>query len=304
MPTEQNPAIANESPEDAKHANAATHNSGKNLQFKLHCLNRDLFALSMLKYRNFKGYLSTGQHSGTHWIKWMLSHALAHEYKVAPPKFFDNGSEASNVLIGHPKHPQVHAHVPRIVSTHSIPPYPMQWSWLRNSTHFPPYAVVVRDIRKVLISNFEKWKERYNVSFSEYVAGDPSSNKYICDVWWYVRYMNRWGEVASRFPKETFVTKYEDFQNDRAGSLEKIFLHFGVTLSRESLAAGAAAGEKSFMAAHQDPNIPDRALRKDGTDETKFSPADLALLDQILSDNLKHDFGYPYFPAPRGYQGR
>lgn len=296
MQTQQNSTITKE--------DRTALNSDKNLQFKLHCLNRDLFALSMLKYRNFKGYLSTGQHSGTHWIKWMLSHALAHEYKVDPPKFFDNGSEASNVLIGHPKHPQIHAHVPRIVSTHSIPPYAMQWSWLRHSAHFPPYAVVVRDIRKVLISNFEKWKERYNVSFSEYVAGDPRSNKYICDVWWYIRYMNRWGAVASKFPKETFVIRYEDFQNDRAGSLQKILLHFGIPLSAESLAAGAAAGEKSFMAAHQDPNIADRALRKDGAGETEFSADDLALLNKILSDNLKHDFGYPYFATPRGYQVR
>ncbi len=273
-----------------------------NLRFLAHCLNRDCFALSMLKYRRFKGYLSTGQHSGTHWIKWMLSHALAHEYNVEPPKFFDNGSEASNVLIGHPKHAQTYHHVPRIVSTHSIPPYPLQWKWLRHSMEFPPYVVVVRDIRKVLISNFEKWKERYGVSFSEYVAGDPTSNKYICDVWWYIRYMNRWGAVASKFPAETLVIRYEDFQANRIESLKKVLGHFGITLSDAALAAGAAAGEKDFMAAHQDPGIPDRALRKDGSGETKFSDADSECLAEILDTHLKHDFGYEYFSSPRGFQ--
>ena len=272
-------------------------------RFKLHGLNRDLFALSMLKYRNFQGYLSTGQHSGTHWIKWMMSHALAHQYNVEPPKYFDNGSEASNVLIGHPRHKPVYTHVPRIASTHSIPPYALQWTWLRKTAQFPPYAVVVRDVRNVLVSNYEKWKERYGVSFSEYLFGDPQSNKYICDIWWYIRYMNRWGDVASKFSAETAVLHYEDFQEDRVTNLQKIFQHFRLDLSSEALNAGAAAGDKSFMAARQDPNIKDRALRKDGEGSAAFSPADMDVLNKILDRHLRHDFGYKYFTTPRGFQG-
>jgi len=70
----------------------------------------------------------------------------------------------------------------------------------------PPYAVVTRDIPDVLISNYEKWRERYAVPFSVYVAGDPTAKSYICDVWWYIHFLNQWGDVAQRYPRETKVS--------------------------------------------------------------------------------------------------
>jgi len=270
--------------------------------FRLHCLNRNLFNLSMLKYRDFQGFLVTGQHSGTHWVKWMLSHALAHHYGVEPPKYFDNASDASNDLIGHPKRPRRYPQLPRIASTHSIPPYALQSPLLRKLLPLPPYALLVRDIRRVLISNYEKWRERYGVSFSEYVAGDPHGNKYSCDVWWYIRFLNRWGDIAKRFPIQTAVLRYEDFQTDRVSSLRRICQHFSLNLKNTALEAGAAAGSKEYMASHQDPAIPDRALRQDGQGDTQFSDEDMALLKYILDRHLKHDFGYDYFDKPRGFQ--
>jgi hypothetical protein len=55
------------------------------LAFTLRCLNRHSFNLALMKYVDFRGYLITGQHSGTHWIKWMLSNVIAHHYGVPPP---------------------------------------------------------------------------------------------------------------------------------------------------------------------------------------------------------------------------
>jgi hypothetical protein len=270
--------------------------------FRRHCLNRDMFALSMLKYQNFQGYLITGQHSGTHWIKWMLSHAIAHHYGVPPPRYFDNGSDDSNDLIGHPKRPRRYPDLPRIASSHSIPPYPVQWPWLRGVINLPPYAIVVRDIRKVLISNYEKWRDAYGVSFHEYLAGDPHGERYVCDVWWYIRFQNRWGEVTSRLPSSTLVVRYEDFQSDRTQSLSRVARHFDLPLDGQDLEAAAAVGSKDYMAAHKDPTIAESAVRADGVGETQFSEADMALLDSILDRHLKHDFGYDYFDRPRGYR--
>lgn len=270
--------------------------------FRRHCLNRDLFALSMLKYRDFQGFLVTGAHSGTHWIKWMLSHALAHHYGVEPPKYFDNASDASNDLIGHPKRQRRYPQLPRIASTHSVPPYALQSPLLRKLLPVPPYALVVRDIRRVLISNYEKWRERYGVSFSEYVAGDPHGNKYICDVWWHVRFLNRWGEIAQRFPIQTTVLRYEDVQADRVGSLRRICQHFGLNLTSADFESGATVGSKEYMASHQDPTIPDSSLRQDGQGSTQFFASEMALVKSILGRNLKRDFGYDYFDKPRGFQ--
>jgi hypothetical protein len=166
------------------------------LVFRAHCLNRHATNLSIMKYYDFQGFLVTGQHSGTHWIKWMLSHAVAHRFGVEPPRYFNNAS--SNELIGHPKHPRIHPDLPRIASTHTIPPYALDWAWLRAIRRPPPYAVVVRDLRDAMVSNYEKWRTDYAVPFSTYVAGDPKGDAYVCDAWWYVRFLNRWGEVGRR----------------------------------------------------------------------------------------------------------
>lgn len=272
------------------------------LSFRLHCLNRDNANLSLLKYNDFQGFLVTGQHSGTHWIKWMMSHAMAHHYQVPPPKYYDNRS--SNDIIGHPKHARMHPQLPRIASSHAIPPTPMQWAWVRRWRNLPPYVLVVRDMRDVLVSNYEKWKHRYNVSFAEYLEGDPWSQKYITDVWNYTRFMNRWGEVITRSqPGEIVVLKYEDVKKDTAAALKKIAAQFKLPLGAESIAAGVAAGHKDFMARHRDPEEEAEALRPDGKGDTAFTPELEARLREILSRNLKHDFGYPFFDKPRGFQG-
>lgn len=269
--------------------------------FRAHCLERDSTNLGLLRYRDYQGFLVTGQHSGTHWVKWMLSHALAAKYGVPPPRYYNNAS--SNDLIGHPKHPRQYPDLPRIASTHTIPPYALQWGWVRGLFPLPPYVVVVRNIPDVMISNYEKWRGvRYDMDFSTYVAGDPTSKAYVCDVWWYVHFLNRWGEVAGRFPQQTLVLKYEDFRDDPLANLAKIDRQFGLNLGEAALAAGVAAGSKEIMAARQDPNIEERAVRPEGQGEAVFSDADRALMQGILDRNLKHDFGYGYFDRPRGFQ--
>ena len=270
------------------------------LKFRVHGVNRHATNLALLKYYDFQGFLITGQHSGTHWIKWMLSHALAHRYGVEPPRYFNNDS--SNDLIGHPKHERIHPHLPRIASSHSIPPYALDWGWLRTIRRPPPYAVVVRDIRDVLISNYEKWRTDYGVPFSRYVPGDPRGKAFVCDVWWYVRFLNRWGEIARRHPRQTLVLRYEDFRKDPLENLGRLARHFRLDLSDSDLLAGVAVGSKEYMMGRQDPQITERPIRPDGAEGARFSARDLEVLAGILERNLKHDFGYRYCSAPRGFQ--
>ncbi len=269
-------------------------------RFQARCANRHSTNLAILKYLNFQGFLVTGQHSGTHWIKWMLSHALAARYGVAPPKYFNNSS--SNDLIGHPKHPRVHPDLPRVASTHSIPPYALEWAWLRRWRRPPPYAIVVRDVRDVLISNYEKWRADYQTSFASYVAGDPLGRKFVCDAWWYVRFLNRWGAIASRYPAETLVLRYEDFRADPLANLQRLARHFQLDLRSDDLRAGVRVGSKEIMARHQDPHVRETPVRLDGAGDTRFSQRDLARLGAILDRHLRHDFGYRYFQSPRGFQ--
>jgi hypothetical protein len=270
------------------------------LIFWAHGLDRHTTNLSLLKYYDFQGFLVTAQNSGTHWIKWMLSHALAHRYGVEPPRYFNNDS--SNDLIGHPKHERIHPHLPRIASSHSIPPYPLDWAWLRAVRRPPPYAVVVRDLRDTLVSNYEKWRSRYGVPFSRYVLGDPGGKAFRTDVWWYMRFLNRWGDIAERYPDETLVLRYEDFRHDPLRNLDRLARHFRLDLSEADLLAGVAVGSKSFMMTRQDPAIAERPIRADGASRVRFTPRDLVALRRLLDRNLRHDFGYGYLDEPRGFQ--
>jgi hypothetical protein len=261
-----------------------------NRTFQLHALNRDLTNLSLFRYRDWQGYLVTGQHSGTHWIKWMLSYALAAEYGVTPPKFYNNAS--SNEVIGHPKHRRpADWPVPRIASSHTIAPYELEWGWLRALAPLPPYGVVVRDVRDVLVSNYEKWKAKYDVPFAEYVKGDPLGKRFNCDVWWYIRFLNRWGAVQAKYPAQTLVLKYEDFRTDPRASLVRLLAQFGVTLSDASIDAGVAAGGKDFMARHHNPDVEVYGVRAD-SDDRHWDEQSTAILNGTLREHLKYDFGY------------
>lgn len=166
---------------------------------------------------------------------------------------------------------------------------------------FPPYVVVVRDIRKVLVSNYEKWRDRYQCSFSRYVEGDPRGNAFITDAWQYIRFMNRWGDVASRFPAETKVIRYEDIRTNTKHALQGITRHFGIELNDADLAAGLMVGTKDVMNLSHDPAVEAKALRLDSALEVSFSLDDTAVLQRILGNHLRHDFGYNYFINARGF---
>src|SRR5262245_13737427 len=210
-------------------------------RFALHCLNRDWTNFAMLRYRDFEGFLVTGQNSGTQWLKYMMSLAIAAEYGVAPPQYFNNAS--SNDIIGHPKHKRKYPQLPRIASAHSIPHATLPL--LYGAMQFPPYVVLVRDMRDALISNYAKWRERYNVPFDVYVAGDPSGASYVCDVWWYVRFLNAWGRMATQYPDRIIVLRYEDLRKSPAEGLRTIARHFGITLGDAAIDAGVQGSSKS-----------------------------------------------------------
>ena len=67
-------------------------------------------------------------------------------------------------------------------------------------------------------------------------------------MWWYIRYLNQWGEVASRYPQDTMVMTYESFRDDPRTALERIARQLRLDLSPAALDAGVAGGTKEAMA--------------------------------------------------------
>ena len=262
--------------------------------FRWHCLRRDVSNFALLKHRHLDGFLITMQHSGTHWLKYMMSTALALELDLPPPRFVHNDS--SNDFIGHPRHPRVYQQAPRLASSHSVPHALFDSRLVRLGLALPPYVVLVRDLRAALVSNYEKWKARYAVTFKEYLRGDPQGRRYIFDLWGGLHFLNRWARVRRRFPAATLEVRYEDLQLSPETVLAQIFAHFRIAIAPHHLAAAVAAGSKQSMAAKLDPTSPVRnIIRNDERPPTSWYDAeDRAYFDAAVARCLSDSHGYDW----------
>lgn len=264
-----------------------------NTQFRLNCLKKDISNFSLLRScnRNVDGYFISMQHSGTHWFKYMIGLAISHQYRIPPPQYIDNKS--SNSIVGNPKRNVAMPGAPYIGAKHSIPPLVFENLLVRKVLKFPRYVVLIRDIRHALVSNYEKWKHKYSVSFGEYLDGDISERKYVADIWWFMHFMNRWGEVESRLPGEILVFKYEEAMQTPVQTLTALFEHFGLPLSPEAIEHAVSNSSKESMAAADPASSALNIIRKDKRDPLSwYAPEDREKFNRIIDENLAYDFGY------------
>ena len=264
------------------------------LAFQWLCWRRDVSNFAMLKYRDFDGFVVTMQHSGTHWLKYMMSVAIAHQYSLEPPRYIHNAS--SNDLIGHPKHPRIYPRAPRLASSHSIPHVLFDSRLVRWATTFPANIVLVRDLRAALVSNYEKWKSKYDVTFAEYLRGDLRGKRFNFDLWSGIHYFNRWSRVRKRFPDAVHVLTYEHLQSDPVRELGLIFGHLNIRIDCRYLETAARAGTKDNMAEMLDPDEPVTNIVRDSEDDplSWFSGSDRAFFDATCARLLQENFGYEF----------
>jgi hypothetical protein len=258
--------------------------------FHFHRLRRALGNFSLLQHRRCAGHLASMHQSGTHWLKFMLASALARHYGVPGPQY-----NHANDLIGGPHDVPLHPGLPRLLSAHSIP-HPLLY--LR-ATHtlwqLPPYCVLVRDIRASLVSNYEKWRTRYDCPFSDFLRGDPAGHRYNSDIWWCLRFLNAWEAVRAAVPERVLVLRYEDLQQDAADGLERVASHFRLKLGADDIDAGVAAGTKERMAAQEDPARPKGAVNPGARAvDDYFAADDRRRFTALCARYLDADYGYDY----------
>jgi hypothetical protein len=271
--------------------------SREDFAFALQQLHGDVNHFHLLHYRKVDGFLVTAKNSGTHWLRHMLSHALAAHFDLPPPE--KSSGEASDDFIGHPRRPPRWPGTPRIGSSHNIPSRLLASPALRRIAPQPPTVVLVRDLKEALLSFYVKWKDDYGVTLAEFVHGDPSGKRFRGDVWWYVQFFNVWGEIARRFPEQTLVVRYEDLQADPAGVIARIGRHYGIgfgeTALEKAVAVSGRDAVKSKLDAEGQRVVSDTSRRA----AIRYTAEDHAVLDAILDRRLKYDFGYGYGQAAR-----
>lgn len=262
------------------------------LRFHYHCLRRDISNFSLLRHRDYTGFLVSMHQSGTHWLKHILATAIAARYGLAPPCY-----SHANDIIGGVHDPRPDARGPALVSSHSIPHLLVASRWLRRLMRFPPYVVLVRDIRGSLVANHEKWKGHYGCPFSEFLRGDMRGKRFNNDLWWCIRFCNAWGRVSGRFPDQTLVVRYEDLQADPLHELMRIDQFWKLDLGAAVLALGVSESSKDRMAAKRDPGTPGgvTVVRHDDRPATGwFGPGDREFFSAACRGLLRYDFGYDY----------
>ncbi|MBV9653589.1 MAG: sulfotransferase [Acetobacteraceae bacterium] len=264
--------------------------------FRLRVLRADLSNFFLLQYRGVDGFLITGKNSGTHWLKFMLSCAIAEEFGVAAPRR-SSGREA-DAIIGHPRWPAIHAHLPRIASSHTIPSRAFAWRWLAPLLVRQPVVILVRDIRSALTSNYVKWADRYAKPFSAYLIGDPRGRQHVADIWWYIHFMNRWGDVAAARPGQVMILRYEDVIAAPDLWVRKVAAHWRIALSDRALEAAAAFISRDAVQARLDPTHAERIIPQDTAAPLRaWSAKDHRTADAIIGRYLRHDHGYGSPPS-------
>ena len=258
--------------------------------FKYHVWRRAWSNFSLIKHRHCDGHIVSMHQAGTHWLKFLLASAIAHDYGIPGPRY-----NHANDIIGGPKDPATYPQIPRVISSHSIPHYCLRFRSAHWFLSLPRYVVLVRDMRFSLVSNFAKWQERYGEPFSVFLAGDPAGHRYNSDIWWCIRFLNAWGRIHERMPDLVSITRYEDLARDPVETSERVSRHLGLHLSKTAVDIGIAAANKEAMATRDDPARPPGAVRKDGRDPLgRYSAEDRTLVETRCMRYLKYDFGYDY----------
>jgi Sulfotransferase family/Protein of unknown function (DUF1232) len=261
------------------------------LQFVTRVARADHSNFFLYQYRGVHAFLVTGKNSGTHWLKFMLSCGLARQHGVLPPRHA-SGNDA-DAIISHPRWPHRYPGMPRIGSSHTIPSIAFSWLWLTRPFPFRPVVVLVRDIKAAMVSHYVKWQREYEVTFAHYVRGDPSGKRYRADLWWFVHFFNRWGDLASAHPGTVLVVRYEDLQSNPEATLRRIAAHLRVDLNEDAVATALRFVSRDAIRGSLDPTNTEIIVPPDDTGPAvTYSPEDDEFIHNTFTRYLRHDFGY------------
>jgi hypothetical protein len=254
-------------------------------------LRDDLSRFHLLHYgRAVDGFLISGHNCGTHWLRFMLSAAIASKLSLPRPE--RSSGPQSGDFIAHARHRRRHPQAPVIGSSHHMPSRLVAALGRIGLYRLPPVVLLVRNIPDALTSYFCKWREAKALGgLSDYVGRAPRSQG--VDLWWYIRFFNRWGLLRAAFPGQVLVVRYEDLQADPEGWVRRIWRHWGVELSDADVAAAVALSSREAVAERLDPAygetiVPERQIRG----ETRLSWDEAAVVGLRLAAHLRCDFGY------------
>jgi len=261
-------------------------------------ITRDLTNLSLVRHRNSDGHIISMHQSGTHWLRNMLSLAMAKAYGLPEPEYIQD-----NDFICAPQDPSKYAHIPRIVSSHQIPS-PLVTNRLALSLiKLPDYVLLMRDPRVIAASHYRRFEARYKIPFSEYLRANVAllqqnakRHKFDKDIWWDIRFQNSWARMLQLRPGHIHLVRYEELRRDTASHLRVImqFLHMP-EIDEQTLAWCIEQSSKESMAQKESPDIAHKVVHEDKKNPLAiYSEEDKRFFLETYRKYCKADFGYDF----------
>lgn len=252
---------------------------------------------SVLRHGAFDGFLVTSKNSGTHWMMYMLSVALAETYKIERPKYFSEN--ALRPYIGFPTDAPVFPQLPRLARSHTIPHRLLDWQWARRLAGLPNYALGIRHPMAILASHHAKWEYETQVSWLEYLKGHPGGKRFRCDLYWLARFWNRWGDIVAAYPESILTLHYEATRQNPRAALQAIAQHWGVHLTPDAIEAALFAGSKAEMAKRADPDGEPNVLQNRAQSVADlFTGEAMDIYAEHIRTLFRHDLGYDLLTPP------
>jgi hypothetical protein len=262
----------------------------------------DLSNFHLIHYRNVGGFLVSGKNSGTHWLRFMLSHAMAERYGLPPP--VHSSGRTSEDFVGHPRWARKHPEIAYVANSHNLPSRALTWRWLRWLFDLPPVVLLVRDPKEAMLSHFVKWRGVLGLSLHDYIHNSSTKRKQLADAWWYIDFFNRWGQMAKCAPDHVLVVRYEDLQVAPALWLKRISTHLGLGLDARAIDAAMDVSSREAVRSTLDPAYGEMIVPNAGDRaRVHLSPADDTVLTAQFDEHLRHDFGYGHVRKSNRRQG-
>lgn len=259
-------------------------------------LTRDLTNLSLVRHRNSDGHIISMHQSGTHWLRNMLSLAMAKAYDLPEPKYIQD-----NDFICAPQDASKYKQIPRIVSSHQIPTplitNHLALSWIK----LPDYVLLMRDPRVIAASHYRRFEARYRIPFSEYLRANvqllrqnSKKRKFDKDIWWDIRFQNSWGRMMQLRPGHIHLVHYEELRRDTANHLRAIMQFLRMpAIDEETLAWCIQQSSKDAMAQKESPELAHKVVRQDDKNPLAiYSDNDKRFFLETYRKYCKADFGY------------
>ncbi|MEM6901144.1 MAG: sulfotransferase domain-containing protein [Pseudomonadota bacterium] len=253
---------------------------------------------SVRRHFAFDGMLVTSKNSGTHWIKYMLAVALADHHGVPEPQYFSE--QAVRPYIGWPKDKPTFPELPRLAFSHTIPHRLMDWAIARQHAGLPKYVLAIRHPMAILASHYAKWSHELDVDWITFLKGDPSGQRYRCDIYWLARFWNRWGELVHKDPSRFLIVKYENTREDPEAALRQVSKHWQLHLADAAIETALLSGSKDAMAKKTDPHAEINVLQnREERLEDQFSGESMDLYQSMAANLFANNLGYDLCMHPK-----